>query len=339
MLRVDRVAAARAGLDPGQIAADVRTAVNGTDASTWRRGDEDVDIVVRFAEGRRRSVADLEAITLVNEAGVQIPLSTVARIERNQALTAITHKELKRVVTVTGRVTSPELAEPVRAEARARIEADTSLVPPGVTVAFAGQSEDEDEAKAFLSKAFLWALLLVAALIVGQFDSLAVPLIIMTSVVMSMIGVLLGLLVTGLPFGIVMTGLGVISLAGIVVNNAIVLLDYGEQLRARGLPRRELVRLTGERRLRPVLLTAVTTALGMLPLATGVDIDFVNFTIGTGGESSQWWQGLAVAVIFGLGVATFLTLILVPVLYDLLLERRERRVHRGVGLGDDTNPV
>jgi CzcA family heavy metal efflux pump len=339
LLRVDRVAAARAGLDPGKIAADVRTAVNGTDASTWRRGDEDVDIVVRFAESRRRSVADLEAITLVNEAGVQIPLSTVAAIERNQALTAITHKELKRVVTVTGRVTSPELAEPVRAEARARIEAEPSLVPAGVTVAFAGQSEDEDEAKAFLSKAFLWALLLVAALIVGQFDSLAVPFIVMTSVVMSMIGVLLGLLVTGLPFGIVMTGLGVISLAGIVVNNAIVLLDYGEQLRARGLPRAELVRLTGERRLRPVLLTAVTTALGMLPLATGVDIDFVNFTIGTGGESSQWWQGLAVAVIFGLGVATFLTLILVPVLYDLLLERRERRVHRGVGLGDDTNPV
>ena len=140
-----------------------------------------------------------------------------------------------------------------------------------------------------------------------------------------MIGVLLGLLVTGLPFGIIMTGLGVISLAGVVVNNAIVLLDYAEQLRAKGLPRREVVELTGERRLRPVLLTAVTTILGLIPMGTGFEFDFHSLRFATGGESSQWWQGMAVAVIFGLAFATFLTLILVPVLYDLLLEFKERR--------------
>lgn len=328
LVKVDRVAAAKAGLDPGQIAADVRTAVNGTEASTWRRGDEDVDIVVRFSDERRRAISDLESITFVNEAGEEIPLVAVASISQSRALTAINHKELKRVVTVSGRVTSPELAEPARREALARIAAIPDLLPAGTSLVLAGQSEDEEEAKAFLSKAFLWALVLVAGLIVGQFNSLAVPFIVMTSVIMSMIGVLLGLVVTGTPFGIIMTGLGVISLAGIVVNNAIVLLDYGEQLIARGIARAEAVRLTGERRLRPVLLTALTTVLGLLPLATGFEVDFVNLTAGTGGESSQWWKSLAVAVIFGLGVATFLTLVLVPVLYDLLLERRERKAAR-----------
>jgi multidrug efflux pump len=167
-----------------------------------------------------------------------------------------------------------------------------------------------------------------------------VPLIIITSVLMSMVGVLLGLMVTGLPFGIIMTGLGVISLAGIVVNNAIVLLDYGEQLRATGMPRRELLIVTGTRRMRPVLLTAITTILGLIPLATGFEFDFHTFAFATGGESSQWWRGMAVAVIFGLGFATFLTLILVPVLYDLLLDFRERRERRrarrrGEPAGDD----
>jgi multidrug efflux pump subunit AcrB len=165
---------------------------------------------------------------------------------------------------------------------------------------------------------------------------LAVPLIIITSVVMSMVGVLIGLLVTGLPFGIIMTGLGVISLAGIVVNNAIVLLDYAEKLRRRGgLSRRELVVTTGTRRMRPVLLTAVTTILGLIPLSTGVEFDFHSFELVTGGESSQWWRGMGVAVIFGLAFATFLTLVLVPVLYDLLLDLRERRARRrGGGIGE-----
>jgi multidrug efflux pump subunit AcrB len=223
----------------------------------------------------------------------------------------------------------------VRAEAARRLEAVPDLLPAGYRMSFSGQSEDEAEAQAFLSKAFLYAVLIVLAMMVAKFDSLAIPMIIITSVLMSMVGVLLGLLVTGLPFGIIMTGLGVISLAGIVVNNAIVLLDYGEQLRVAGVPRGELVMQTGLRRMRPVLLTAVTTMLGLIPLATGVEFDFHTLVFSTGGESSQWWRGMAVAVIFGLGFATFLTLVLVPVLYDLLLDLRERaarwRQRRGGG--------
>ncbi len=232
------------------------------------------------------------------------------------------------MVTVSGKVTSPEQAQPVRVEAQRRIEAIEGLLPAGYSLRFAGQSEDEDEAKAFLSKAFMYALILVLLLIVGQFNSYAVPFIIMTSVVMSLIGVLLGLLVTGTPFGIIMTGLGVISLGGVVVNNAIVLLDYAEQLRARGFGRRTLILVTGMRRLRPVLLTALTTMLGLLPTVIGWGFDFRGFRLAHGGESSQWWRPMGIAVIFGLAFATFLTLVLVPVLYDLLLELRERRAAR-----------
>jgi multidrug efflux pump subunit AcrB len=326
---VDRTEAARLGLTTRKIATTVRTAVNGTEASVHRYGDDEADVVVRLAEGSRSSIEELSRLTVVSEDGDQVPLSAVAAVRTDTALTSINHKDQKRVVTITGDVTSPELAEPMRQQAQERIAALDGLLPPGYTVGYSGQSEDEEEAKAFLSKAFLYAVLVVLALMVAKFDSLAVPLIIITSVLMSMVGVLLGLMVTGLPFGIIMTGLGVISLAGIVVNNAIVLLDYGEQLRVRGgLSRRELLLLTGTRRLRPVLLTAITTILGLIPLATGFEFDFHAFTFVTGGESSQWWRGMGVAVIFGLAFATFLTLVLVPVLYDLLLGARERVARR-----------
>ncbi|MFW6175535.1 MAG: efflux RND transporter permease subunit, partial [Acidobacteriota bacterium] len=335
---LDRTQAARLGLTTAEIASTVRTAITGTEASVFRpREEEDeVDIRVRLAEPYRTSQDALAQLTVRTEDGAQVPLSSIAQIRRTSALTSIKHKDRRRVVTISGDVMSPDLAEPVRQEARSRIDqmgAMDGLLPQGYSLSFAGQSEEEDEAQEFLSRAFLWAVLLVLGIMVAKFDSLAVPGIVITSVLMSMVGVLLGLLVTGLPFGIIMTGLGVISLAGIVVNNAIVLLDYGEQLWARGLPREEVVRITGHRRMRPVLLTAVTTILGLIPLTTGVEIDFRELRFATGGESSQWWQGMGVAVIFGLAFATFLTLILVPVLYDLLLQLRERRArHEGRGL-------
>jgi CzcA family heavy metal efflux pump len=328
IVRVDREQAARLGLSTAGIASTVRTAINGTEASQFRDGEDEWDVTVRFQPGARASLADLERLVVVNEDGVQVPLGTVAAVSTGAALQAIQHKDRRRVVTVSGKVTSPEQAQPVRVEAQRRIEAIEGLLPAGYSLRFAGQSEDEDEAKAFLSKAFMYALIIVLLLIVGQFNSYAVPFIIMTSVVMSLIGVLLGLLVTGTPFGIIMTGLGVISLAGVVVNNAIVLLDYAEQLRARGFARRTLILVTGMRRLRPVLLTAITTMLGLLPTVIGWGFDFRGFRLAHGGESSEWWRPMGIAVIFGLAFATFLTLVLVPVLYDLLLEQRERRAAR-----------
>jgi CzcA family heavy metal efflux pump len=330
ILDVDRTQAARLGLTTSDVASTVRTAVTGTEASHYRPPEEEdeVDITVRLAEGARSSLEALSQLAIRTDDGAQIPLGSIATLRRASALTSIQHKDGDRVVTVSGDVTSPDLAEPVRQEAARRIAGIDGLLPQGYSLSFAGQSEEEDEAKDFLSKAFLYAVLLVLALMVGKFNSLAIPVIITTSVLMSMVGVLLGLLATGLPFGIIMTGLGVISLAGIVVNNAIVLLDYGEQLWDQGYSRQEVVRLTGLRRMRPVLLTAVTTILGLIPLTTGYEIDFTELRFASGGESSQWWRGMGVSVIFGLAFATFLTLILVPVMYDLLLQLRERRRRR-----------
>lgn len=321
---INRTEAARLGLTTAMIARTVRTAVNGTKASLYRYGEDDADIVVRLKEEARSSPASLAQLTMVNDSGDQIPLSSVARLERSSALTSITHKNQKRVVTVSGKVTTPQMAEPVRREARRRIEAIPNLLPAGYQLNFAGQSEDEAETTAFLFSAFLFGVLIVLCLMVAKFDSVILPGIILTAVLMSMIGVLLGLVVTGMPFGIIMTGLGVISLAGIVVNNAIVLLDYGEQQWRLGVPRCDLVVATGLRRLRPVLLTAITTILGLVPLSTGIEFDFRSFAFAAGGESSQWWRSMGVAVIFGLSFATFLTLVLVPVLYDLVLQWRER---------------
>jgi len=338
IVRVDRDQAARLGLSTALIARTLRTAVNGTEASQFREGEDEWDITVRFAPGARSSLADLQRLVVVNEDGEQIPLETVARVETGAALQSIQHKDRRRVVTIAGKVTTPERAQPVRAEAEKRIQAIPGLLPPGYSVRFAGQSQDEEESTAFLSKAFLYALILVLLLIVGQFNSYAVPFIIMMSVVMSLIGVLLGLVVTGTPFGIIMTGIGVISLAGVVVNNAIVLLDYAEQLRSRGLARRTLILVTGMRRLRPVLLTAITTILGLVPTVVGWGFDFRGFHFQASGESSSWWRPLGVAVMFGLAFATFLTLILVPVLYDLLLQWRERRSRGAAGPEENGSP-
>ncbi|MEM6795387.1 MAG: efflux RND transporter permease subunit [Acidobacteriota bacterium] len=328
VIDLDRVEASRLGLTMTDVASTVRTAINGSDASTYRRGDEEIDVVVRLAEGYRSSLDELRLLPLPGPGGQTIPLGGVAQVRRAEALQSINHKDRQRVVTVSGEVTEPSLADPVRREAERRLADLPELLPEGYRLDFAGQKDEEDEAREFLSRAFLWALILVLTLMVGKFDSILVPGIILTSVVMSMFGVLLGLLITGLPFAIVLTGVGVISLAGIVVNNAIVLLDYAEQQRRLGLERREVVVKTGMRRLRPVLLTAITTILGLLPLTTGVELDFRTLSLSTGSESSDYWRSMSVAVIFGLGVATFLTLVVVPVLYDLLWGVRDRLAAR-----------
>ncbi len=327
-IQVDRTRAARLGISTGVVASTIRTAVNGTEASTFRQGDDDIDITVRLAEAFRDSIEDLEGLTVASNEGQLIPLGEIATVERSVALPAINRKDRQRVVTLTAEVASTRVVGPVREETLRRINADPAFLPHGYSVGWGGQNEMEEEARGFLGWAFLYGVLLVMALILAKFDSFAMPAIISTSVFMSLIGVFLGLLVTGLPFGMIMTSVGVISLAGIVVNNAIVLLDYGEQLVERGFSRSEIVMRTGMRRARPVVLTAVTTILGLIPLSTGYGFDFRNFQFVAGGESSQFWSAMGAAVIFGLGFATFLTLILVPVLYDILLERRERKADR-----------
>ncbi|MDA8020794.1 MAG: efflux RND transporter permease subunit [Thermoanaerobaculia bacterium] len=337
VVHVDRVGARRLGLDMTDVASTVRTAMNGTEASTYRRGDEEIDVRVRLAEGSRVAVEDLERLTVVAEDGDQIPVSAVASVERSSSLPAIVHKNRKRLVTISGQVTASHLAVPAREEALRRANDIPDLLPSGYQLTIGGQQEEEEESKLFLEKAFLYGIFLVMAILVAQFDSVLIPLIIISSVLMSMFGVLVGLMIMGMPFSIILTGVGVISLAGIVVNNAIVLLDYAEQLRKRGLPRREVMVRTGLRRLRPVLLTATTTILGLLPLTTGVEFDFHSFSISTDSESSDYWANMGVSVIFGLAFATFLTLVFVPVLYDTLWGVREW-ARRRFGASEEKEP-
>jgi multidrug efflux pump subunit AcrB len=182
------------------------------------------------------------------------------------------------------------------------------------------------------------ALLLITLILVVEFNSLMVPFIIMTTVILSLIGALVGLLVWGLPFGIIMSGIGVISLAGVVVNNAIVLLDYTRQLQRRGMDLVSAAAEAGVTRLRPVLLTAGTTIIGLIPTAVGVSYDFHTLSWSTRSESSQWWGNMAVVVIFGLGFATILTLVVVPSLYVLLSRLLLRLGFSGVSSTDTIDP-
>ncbi len=196
---------------------------------------------------------------------------------------------------------------------------------PGYAIRYAGEKEEQDKAFKFLIlRALPLALLVIVMILVTQFNTLSAPLIIMTTVILSTIGVFLGLLVCGLPFGVIMTGIGVISLAGVVVNNAIVLLDYTRQLQKRGLGLIEAAVEAGTTRLRPVLLTATTTILGLVPMATGFSFDVHTFSLATRSESSEWWSSMAIAVIFGLAFATMLTLVVVPTLYVALYRLAER---------------
>jgi len=319
-LRIDRAAAKRVGVSSAEIGNTVRTAVAGAKASALRDGEEEYDIVVRAAQRYRDdlpSVLDLRIPGRVDTSPdtFPVPLSAVADYEFGGGTGAIRHVDQDLVVTITGDVLAGFNENAVRQQVQDLI--DASDAGP-LRVQLAGADDAQSEAASFLFRALFIALALILMVLVTQFDSLAMPAIIIASVVLSLIGVLWGLLLTGTSFGIVMTGIGVISLAGVVVNNAIVLLDYVQQLRKRGLDTHDALVRAGMTRFRPVMLTAITTILGLVPMALGVSIDFTRFRVLVGGSSAQFWGPMAVAVIFGLAFATLLTLVMVPTLYTIL---------------------
>ena len=215
-------------------------------------------------------------------------------------------------------------------EGSVRIAVPGLELPEGYEIAYAGEQEEQKEAEAFLLKAFVIALLLIVMILVAQFNSFTVPLVIMSSVILSLMGVLVSLLVLRRPFGIIMTGIGVISLAGIVVNNAIVLIAYTQQLQQRGRSLFDAAVEAGATRFRPVVLTAVTTILSLVPMATGVSYDFHKLSWVWRSQSSEWWRSMATAVIFGVAVATLLTLVVVPTLYVQLYRLATAMGFRGI---------
>ena len=318
---VDREKASLLQLSTSEISEMAKAAISGTKLGVFREGEDEYDIVARFPPSRRQHLADIENLLIPSETGVPIPLSTVAHVVTGVGFGSIRHLDLKRVATLSAE-TYGRNSNQVLMEIQERL-ADLRL-PNGYLVAYSGEQEEQNKATAFLSKAFIGAVLLIMLVLVTQFNSLLQALIVMTTVVLSLTGVFLGLLITAKPFGIIMTGIGAISLAGVVVNNAIVLIDYTNQLMRSGMDTFAAIMRAGMVRFRPVLLTAATTILGLLPMALGVSFDFHTFGWEIGGESSEWWGPMAVAVIFGLAFATLLTLIVVPVLYSLADSLRNR---------------
>ncbi len=314
---IDRQKAALFGLTTDMIGFALKSAYNGLEVSSFRDGDEDYDITVQLAESDREVVDVLHELMLPTPSGELVPLSTVAQVNFAGSIGDINRINNERVVTVKANVDETKIPGPVVRAQAAELLKEFPL-PPGYKLTFTGEFEFQQESEDFLSKAFLVALLLIFLILVSMFNSVSQPFIIMTSVILSLGGAFLGLAVFKSPFGIIMTGVGVISLAGVVVNNAIVLIDYTNRLKNRGMELQEAVIAAGATRLRPVLLTAVTTILGLIPMITGISYDFHAGAISWVSESSQWWQSMAIVVAFGLVVATFLTLIVVPTLYYLI---------------------
>ena len=324
-VRVDREKAALYDLNTSKVGRAIRGAINGIEAAKYRTGNDEYDIIVRLAAPYRDELEGLRELTVMSEDGVQVPLVAVATWSVEEGAGAIRRKDQTRMVTIGSDVAAGYSNNVILAEVQQALSDFEGTLPPGYTMRYTGQSQEQDEAQAFLSGAFLTALLLIGFILISQFNSVIKPVIILTSVIMSTMGVLVGLMIFRMPFGIINTGVGIISLAGIVVNNAIILIDYIDVLRERdGMNRREALVQGGKTRFRPVVLTALTTALGMAPLAIGLNFDFLglytslNPELYWGGQQAAWWGPMGVAIIAGILIATFLTLILVPVMYSLL---------------------
>ena len=320
-VEVDKEKSALMGLDTYTIAYTVKTAINGAKVGVYREGKDEYDIVAKLPEKDRQSVEGLKRLTVSGPNGEPIPLTSLAQIKLTSGLGSINRKDQERVVTVSGN-NSGRLANDIIKDISVKLS--QMDWPRGYSYKFTGEQKEQAKAQTFLSKAFLATIFIIMLILMTQFNSVVYPLIVLTSVLLSLIGVFAGLLITNMPFGVIMTGIGVISLAGVVVNNAIVLIDYYLQLMARGMSSRQALETAGIVRFRPVLLTAITTILGLVPMATGISFDFINFSLEIGSESSQWWSPMAVAVIFGLGVATMLTLVVVPVLCSLANSWRQK---------------
>lgn len=309
-IAVDRVQAAKFGLDVSAVGDAVRLVTNGLILETYRPDDseDEIDIVARYPVDYR-SLDQLDLIRLPTAQGL-VPISNFVTREPHQTVGVINRTDGKRVMEVKADVPPGVLASDKLLELQAWLEANPP--DPTVTLTFKGEDEEQRESGAFLTQAFAVALFLIAVILIAQFNSFYSTALILSAVIMSTVGVLIGLLLTGQPFGIVMTGIGVISLAGIVVNNNIVLIDTYDRLHRTTPSAREALLRTGAQRLRPVFLTTVTTVLGLMPMVFQVNLDFVSREISVGAPSTQWWGGFSTAIAFGLSFATVLTLVVTP---------------------------
>ena len=339
VVRIDREKARRFGLSTSSIAMELRTSLFGLEVSKYKEGEEDYPIFLRLDENSRYDINTLvnKKIGFRDKFGDkrEVPISAVADIQYGSTYGSVKRKNSEKVVSMFSNVLDGY--NPTEINGQIKDLMGAYPVPEGITVKYTGEQEEQAKSQAFLLRALGIAVSLIFLIIVAQFNSVISPFIIMTSVLFSTIGVFLGLVIFNMDFVVIMTGIGIISLAGVVVNNAIVLIDYTDLVRSR---KREELGITkgnyltypdllasiveaGKTRLRPVLLTAITTVLGLIPLAIGMNINFATLLsefdpqFYVGGDNAAFWGPMAWTVIFGLTFATIITLVLVPVMYLL----------------------
>lgn len=356
-IEVDREQVRRLNASTSQVGMAIRKALLGEDVSTYTLDEENYDIVVRFKEEDRYDLNALldQKLMFRNNTGqlLNIPIRSVIKSPKeNISFTGVVRKNQTAMVVISSEVSEGFNANEVVNELQSLMTefVDEGKLPQNISFKFTGQQEEQANEMAFLSRALLIAVFLILLIIVTQFNSYSTPAIILFSVLLSLIGVFLGLVLSGQTFVIIMTMIGIISLAGVVVNNAIVLIDYTNLIRAEKrselglneyqlLPDEEVVKATikgGETRLRPVLLTAITTVLGLLPLAIGLNIDFVGLitkydpNIFIGGDNNMFFSPMAWTIIYGLTFATFLTLVIIPAMY-LSLYRFKVWLYKKIG--------
>ena len=311
-MQVDRAQASKFNIDISLIGDYIRMVTNGLKVTDYRPdgADDDVDVVIRHS-AEQRTLDQLDRVRIETNQG-SIPISNFVNRVPKQAVGTINRADQNRIFTVKANVKEGVNINDKVVGLKKWMTENYDQFDPRVKVNFIGEDEDQKEAQEFLMKAFVIALFAMALILVTQFNSFYSAFLILFAVVMSTIGVMIGLLVTQQPFGIVMSGIGVIALAGIVVNNNIVLIDTFDNHRKRGVAVKDAIIITGAQRLRPVLLTTVTTILGLMPMVLQMNIDFVNRSVSYGAPSTQWWVQLSTAIVFGLSFSTVLTLIVTP---------------------------
>ncbi len=334
VFNIDRERANREGISTGQIGGELRTALFGKEVSKFRDDNDEYDITLRLKKYQRENIDQLRNMNVIYRdmaaGGLvrQVPISSFTSVEYSSTYAGIKRKNQKRVVTLYSNILGGYSPNNVVADVKKAVAG--FQVPTSVAIDMTGEQEEQQATMTFLGNALMISLGLIFLILVTQFNSIGKPFIILTEIVFSMIGVFIGFAMFKMEFSIIMTGIGIVSLAGIVVRNGILLVEFTDLMREAGMGVRESIIEGGKTRMTPVLLTATATILGLIPLAVGLNMDFVKlFTelnphIYFGGDNVAFWGPLSWTMIFGLGFATFLTLILVPVMYYLMERAKEK---------------
>lgn len=342
-LTVDRQRAMIEGVSSAQIGMQIRTALFGKEISKVKDGEEEYKIQLRNQALQRKNLIDLLNMNVTFQdmasggAMKSVPISSLVKVDYTSTLGSVKRKNQKRVITLASNVLTTQGYTPTAVNQQlAREISNFKKKPDDVTIRQTGEGEQQAETGAFLSKALVIALLLILFILVLQFNSISKSVIILTEIIFSIIGVLLGFAITGMEVSVVMTGVGILGLAGIVIKNGILVIEFADELRARGLKTREAVIQAGKTRIIPVLLTALAAIMALIPLAIGFNINFItlfselNPHIFFGGDNVAFWKPLSWTIIFGLAFAFFMTLIMVPSMY-LIAERLKRPMRKQFG--------